>query len=320
MGLRIEKEPNVADTNTMLYGQFEREEETVSTGAGAQPGQRNGGGLAATVRWRRKLHRLARALLPVISLLLLSALVLVPLGLFAWLLFFTDTFQIQSVTVVDAREHTSAAVHQLVSERVARLPLRDNIFLVDPLSLERVILLHLPQVRTVHVTRKLPGTIKVIIQEKEPSFLLLSGGRYYFVDGEGIAYEEARLEHLPGVVLPTVKNDDRAARVLIGTAVVEHQFVQFIGGLAQLLPERVAAQVAEIHIPSLAAREAHVLLTNNWRILFDSTRPAAVQMTVLETLLRESISADEQAVLEYVDLRVPNRVYYRTALAQDERE
>jgi cell division protein FtsQ len=129
------------------------------------------------------------------------------LALFVWLLFSTTIFTVQAITVVDAREHTSEAARAVIEDRLRHTSLGRTIFFVPTEILEAEIISALPQVRTVHITRKLPGTIKAIVQEKTPALLLLSDGQYYFVDDQGVPYEEARLDTLPGVVLPIVKND-----------------------------------------------------------------------------------------------------------------
>lgn len=243
------------------------------------------------------------------SVVLLVLLMVVPVGGLAWLVFFTETFRLQAVTVVDAREHTAAQVKQIAEELAGH-----NMLFLQTDILEQKILSEVPQVRTVHAVRKLPGTLKIIIQEKTPMVLLLSGGRYYFVDESGIAYEEARLDTLPGIVLPQLKNSDATAQVTAGTRVVEPAFIQFVNEVQQKLPEVVATPVVEIRIPSLAAREVHFYLSNNWQVRFDSTRAVTAQLAVLKQLLESTVTPKEQQVLEYIDLRIPNRVYYKTRL------
>lgn len=260
---------------------------------------------------RRTVRRLWRRVLPWFSVALLVAIVTVPLILFAWLFFRTQVFTVQAVTVVDAREHTAEAVRTIIERAVERLPLNRNIFFVPTQTIETEIVLVLPQVRTVYITRKLPGTIKVIVQEKTPELLLLSGGKYYFVDQAGVPYEEARLETLPEVVLPTVKNNDRAATVTLGAAAVDAAFVTFLKEVQRELPKRIGSQVAEVRIPSLAAREVHFTLDNNWQVRFDVTRSAAQQLDILQRLLTTTIGEEEKKTLEYIDLRIPNRVYYK---------
>ena len=267
--------------------------------------------LSRKKRARLGMGKLVKLAVPVLSMVLLVLLVAVPLLLLGWFVFFSDMFVVQAVTVVDARPHTVEQVKTILEDKIDEVVVKRNIFFLTSDLLESAVLAELPQVRTVHIVRKLPGTVKAIVQEKEPALLLLSDGQYYFVDDSGVPYEKARLDTLPGVVLPTVKNDNRETRVVLGVAAVEPSFVAFMRSVQDRLPDSVGAQVAEIHIPSLAAREVHYYLNNNWRILFDATRPFEQQLKTLEQLLRETISEEDQPRLEYIDLRIPQRAYYR---------
>jgi cell division septal protein FtsQ len=162
--------------------------------------------------------------------------------------------------------------------------------------------------------RKLPATIKAIVQEKEPAMLLLSGGKYYFVDEDGIAYEKAMLDRLPGVVLTTVKNNDKDTDVTLGVMTIQPSLISFLKLAEEKMPELVGANIGEVYVPSLAAREVHVILDNNWRVLFDVTRSPSAQIEVLGSLLSSTVTPEETEAMEYIDLRVPNRVYYKTRL------
>ncbi len=242
-----------------------------------------------------------------LSLALLIALVVGPLLWFAWLLLFTTTFRVQTITIVDARPNTAESIRQSTSNAIGK-----NILFLDTQVTEQHILSSVPQVRNIRVTRKLPDTIKIIVQEKTPVLLLLSSQHYYFVDQQGIAYEEARLENLPGVILPVVKNTDSTAKLQLGTTVVDPSFIDFIQQIQQQIPTITDAQVAEIRIPSLSAREVHFLLNNNWLLRFDSTRQTQGQLNILRQVLEQSITPEQKKTLQYIDLRIPNRVYYRT--------
>ncbi len=240
------------------------------------------------------------------SVVFLCLLVIAPLCILGWLLFFTHTFSVSAITVVDAKPNTEASIRTLSESSMG-----ENILFIPTEQIEQKILHDVPQVRDVHILRKIPGTLKIIVQEKKPAFLLVSGGSYYFVDAEGIAYENASLDVLPGVVLPTVKNSDSAAKVTLGTNAVEASFVDFIMEAQKKLPDITHAQIAEMRIPSLATREAHFLLDRNWKILMDTTRSAEGQLDILSRLLEDTITSEEQQTLQYIDLRIPNRVYYK---------
>ena len=240
------------------------------------------------------------------SLILLILLIILPLSLFGWLVFATETFTIQAITIVDARDHTE----QLIKNETETLKAR-NILLIQPDVIEQSIKDSIFQIRDVHVVRKLPAALKIVVQEKEPALLLLSGGKYHFVDSAGIAYEEARLDTLPGIVLPTIKNTGVHTEVVLGTPAVSKDFVQFIRQAEEELSGVVGGDMVEIRIPSLAAREVHMLLDTNWIIKFDTSRPFDVQLEVLRRLLEHTIPEENQEGIEYIDLRIPNRVYYK---------
>lgn len=255
------------------------------------------------MRWQM----IRRQLLEWSSLVFLILITIGPVLLFAWLLFFTNTFAVSAITVVDARPNTEQQIRTLTDSMRG-----ENVLFLQTDGLTSKLMREVPQLKNIHIVRKLPGTLKIIVQEKTPALLLLSGTSYYFVDAAGIAYEAASLDTLPGIVLPVVKNTDTEGSVTLGAPAVDAAFVSFIDEVQKKMPNISQAQVVEMKIPSLAAREVHFLLDRNWSILMDTTRPASVQLEVLERLLEHTVTQEEQQTLQYIDLRIPNRVYYKT--------
>ncbi len=257
------------------------------------------------MRWQP----LRRQILEWSSVAFLACITLGPVFLFGWLLLFTQTFAVSAITVVDARIGTE----QQIRDSTDSLRGKNLLFLQTEILAGRL-LGDIPQIKNVHIVRKLPGTLKIIVQEKTPLLLLLSNGSYYFVDAAGIAYETASLDSLPGVVLPVVKNTDQDGQVTLGAPAVDESFVAFITEVQKKIPDITRAQVVEMRIPSLTAREVHFLLDRNWNILMDTTRNASAQLDVLERLLKHTVTTEEQQTLQYIDLRIPNRVYYKTRI------
>ena len=272
------------------------------------------------MRWRRLIPTL---LLPWLSVLFLVVLLLGPTSFLVWLLLFTNTFSVQAITVLDAREHTITAARAQATEHLTAVPFGQSILFVAAETIATTIASQLPQVRTVQVRRQLPGTLRIVIQEKTPALLLFSHGDYYLVDESGIPYEEAQLETLPGIVVPTIKNTATAGEVTIGVPALSPEFVSFVTEVQESLPHAIDAEVAEMRIPSLAAREVHFYVNTNWHVRFDSTRSASTQLNVLRRGVQETIPAEALSQLDYIDLRIPDRVYYKgvdTATKSEETE
>jgi hypothetical protein len=124
-------------------------------------------------------------------------------------------------------------------------------------------------------------------------------------------FEKADLLNLPGLVLPTVKNMSEETEIEIGVPVVSLEFVQFVETASKKISEDLDVKVVEIKIPSLAAREVYFELNNNWEIKFDVTRDPVGQIELLSRVVKEMLSEDEKVTLQYIDLRIPKRVYYK---------
>ncbi len=246
-----------------------------------------------------------------LSTLFLALLIVVPVGAFVYFVFFTDAFVVRSIAVLDTRPHTEQAVKKIVGESVDDSTFRGSIFFVQVDILESEIKSSLPQVRTVHITRKLPETLKVYVQEKEPRLLLYSSGDYYFIDDKGVPYEQATLDKLPGTALPVIKNDDQQAKIILGTTVLDPMFIDIAHNIQEGIRETLNAEVADIRIPSLAAKEIYVFLDNNWKMMFNASRPIDQQLNMVREILNKTIPEEDHGRIEYMDLRIPSRVYYK---------
>jgi cell division protein FtsQ len=115
--------------------------------------------------------------------------------LFAVLYFFfeTDNFYVFSFNVAGAQFLTTAEIEKATGLKGY------NIFFIDSRAAERAIG-KLPEVKSVHVTTRLPNQVIVEIQERAPQVVWQRGNETYWVDGEGI-FTKARtnLTQLPSV-------------------------------------------------------------------------------------------------------------------------
>jgi len=72
--------------------------------------------------------------------------------------------------------------------------LNKNIFDIDLKAVEQRLIKN-PWFEAVSVSRKLPGTVSVLVRERRPSFVLVSGSSYYIVAGDGMVL--APIKRLP---------------------------------------------------------------------------------------------------------------------------
>lgn len=226
-----------------------------------------------------------------------------------------EQFAVTAVDVLDARPHLADDIRRYVQgviEDDATIRGKTNIFLVPRTKLERDIPSTFPVVHTVQILRKLPSTVRVVVQEKVPVVLLFAGGTYYALDPAGVAFEIVPVERLPDNTLPVLRDERPDARVELGQAVLPVNVLSALHDLVSALPERFRVTAKEITIPAIGSEEVRVRTHEGWLLLLDTRRPLAEQFAVLEKIFAEEIDDAERRTLEYVDLRVRGKAFFKT--------
>lgn len=148
-------------------------------------------------------------------------------------------FTVRSVEVVGAQHVSPEEVKQLTGVEPGV-----NIFSLRAKDVSQAVAGH-PWIRSIELTRRLPGQVVLQVQERHPLFLVPYRTSFLEVAGDGVIL--AVRPTLSGQALPlvtgfTVQNEVRLGQRLPDQAVGE------IGRCLQGLPAEFLAQVAEIHL------------------------------------------------------------------------
>ena len=138
-------------------------------------------------------------------------------------------------------------------------------------------------------------------QEKLPE-----SGQCFFTDGAGLIYRGA--PEISGTLLPTFYSDN-AQLLQIGSAAISSTTLQFSLVLKKEL-RQAGVDLTGFILNDDVTPELKAFTSEGWLIYFDRERPALTQAKILETLLNGEIK-DKRATLQYVDLRVEDRAYYK---------
>ncbi len=227
---------------------------------------------------------------------------------------FAPQFRVRDVRAEGGRTER----HSLATER-AWESLRAHAMFAGAVRLIRVspdrvaedIVQNVPWIETVEVRRRLPSTLVLNIQEKVPLAFLQVGERMYALDSRGSVIEEVRPEDALGSQLPIVRNERPSEAVAPGTAVVSTAVMDLLHEVVVLLPDRLGVGVAALIIPAAGAEEVHVRTDEGWLLLLDAKRNLPDQLRVFEHVVAEALTSEDRKRLEYVDLRVAGKVFYR---------
>jgi hypothetical protein len=105
-------------------------------------------------------------------------------GMGLWSAFHAPQLRVRSVEVVGAERLGEKRAAQL-----AAVPLGRNIFRVN-LYRARVAVEKDPLVQSASVTRSLPGTVRVLVKERRPVFVVAYASRFFEADASGVLFRE----------------------------------------------------------------------------------------------------------------------------------
>lgn len=260
------------------------------------------------------------------------------LGGIVYLAFWAPFFKIKEIKVSGNNFVSAAGIEEVVRalgrQKFLKIIPQDTLFALSGKKIENKILTGFPALREVKV-KKIPfDKIEISVKEREstaiwcqtkaepisastPSAFATSTAavqkkpppqseQCFFIDEEGIAFRQA--PEISGTLAATFYGSSAQAPVL-GNQVVASSTIAFAQQLKKAARE-IGLEMTAFLCEEEVSQDLSVLTSEGWWIYFDVNRSAKAQMNVLDSLLNEEIK-DKRADLQYVDLRIANRIYYK---------
>lgn len=160
------------------------------------------------------------------------------------------------------------------------------------------------EIKRVNSNRKWPNGVEIQITERNPGFVLNTGGKSYLIDDEGMAVNESSMPGLPAVV--NLNNDE----LKIGDAALPLKLAAFILSMHRTWPAKINSEIAGIKISKLDSSEVQFDSQESWAVFFDINRSVISQLNNLSIILSQQIPIKDRSKLAYIDLRSDKWVYY----------
>ena len=131
-------------------------------------------------------------------------------------------------------------------------------------------------------------------------------GQCFYLDKEGIIYKESPA--MDGSLILVI-NDLRKRNIGIGEQVISRELMDFILMAKEKLPEIL--NIRGLNFSIISIQDLRIMTSLGWRIYFNPQKPVDKQIEVLKRVLEEEIKEAREG-LEYIDLRIENRAYFKT--------
>ncbi len=226
-------------------------------------------------------------------------------------------FQIQEIKFIGSgteqdTQELRASIDNLLLGNYALVVPRRFIFGMSGRTLEQHLLATLPRFETISITKQFPHALSVSYVKRTFFALLCNDAASSdaracgYVDRTGFAYEDA--PEASGSLIVKIKSDLPAVKV--GTQAIDEsttrQMALFGGGMQRIAGLRLIAYELSMRAPD----ELRMHVADGFTLIVKKTDDPETVLRVLRTVLDEEIK-DKKSKLEYIDLRLGNKVFYK---------
>ena len=185
-----------------------------------------------------------------------------------------------------------------------------NVFLVPIGGLQGYLMDEFPGIKSLDITRSLNGSITLAVQERAPALALCNP--------KGLCGKVGK----DGVIIDMIKPDERGELLWVERAfetrpggqvfserevewflTIQRMYQTELGLPLQLI--RVAKEKNETII------EVHIVMQTGYYLRVDFETDVVYQGEVLRQVLATKLPPEQRSNLDYIDLRVQNRAYYK---------
>lgn len=157
------------------------------------------------------------------------------------------------------------------------------------------------------ISKKLPHTLKIEINEQLPILIWKTNERYYYLDQDGHITIEINPENLMAGLLEI--QDESNESVKKEEEILSKEKMNFIQELSQKITDVPQVEPTGYSMPNNAGTQINVTTSEGWVIYFESSHDLDQQIHSLIEVLTKTI--ENTQALEYIDLKIETRVYYR---------
>ncbi|TSC90065.1 MAG: Uncharacterized protein G01um10142_479 [Parcubacteria group bacterium Gr01-1014_2] len=240
-------------------------------------------------------------------------------------LFFSGWFSIKEVQINGYKEISESDIRTLVNDYLNKKYLLNyihpfsNILFANSGNIENFLRKSFPMIEEVNIDKQLGAkNLKIEITEREAvgiwcgeqsqttSSSQVNQVCFYF-DKAGVMFKPAL--KFSGEIFLTIE-DSRGRNFNLSDTFDDKELFEKINLTRNILDELKFLGYSNFFLPQ-GSFEFWIKTKEGWHIYLDKESDVATQLVALKKFLDEKLSPERRRTLEYIDLRVNNRIYYK---------
>lgn len=234
-----------------------------------------------------------------------------------YVLFFSNFFDIREISISSGGESAFGGKNQEVrslvdgylSEKKLSIPRFHNIFLADAGQISALIARQFPAAENIEVRKKYFHVLEIYLEQKEAigTWCYQKEKQCFYFDHQGTAFDS--MTEASGALLLSI-SDERGQLEKLGRPVADGNILNLIFQASTQL-QKIKVEAVKFILPVSADFRLDVKTEEGWKIYLSTKDDLARQINNLEIFLAQKITLEKRSQLRYIDLTVPNRVYYQ---------
>lgn len=250
------------------------------------------------LRQKRKKRKVRTAFLAASSLTAVTVFIV-------YALFFSGWFLVKDIRVSGNNETSEGEIKKITGRF-------SNILFANPEKIKRALENEFPIIERVNVSKNFfRKSLTVEVGEREAIGIWCpstsSGQACFYFDGDGVFFKAA--PKFSGEVLINIE-DGRIRNFNLTGSFDDKGLLEKLNSAKSILDDLKFIGYRNFFLPE-GSFEFWIKTSEGWPVYLDKESDVATQLVALKKFLEEKISPDRRQSLQYVDLRVNNRIYYK---------
>ena len=238
-------------------------------------------------------------------------------GTVVYALFFSPYLTITTVKITGLEKLSEEPIRNRVEgklgEKYFRITPKNNLLLFPRKALEQELTADFKRIEGVSVRRIFPHTLEVAVKERELTMLFCGGEKCYTLNEFGVSYLANNFSEseLTGENLITLR-DLSSSQLDQGAMPLEDGFRQFVLSLASVVQTETGMALKKNYETSnRMSGDVRVETEDGFSIYFNQGISLKKSVAALHAILEHKIEKERQKDLEYIDLRIAGKVFYK---------
>ncbi len=241
------------------------------------------------------------------------------MGVCVYVLFFSPFLEVDSISVEGnnsiGSEEIIGKVNEVLDGKYLGYFSRRNFFLLSKNRINQKLQNDFSRLEVSSIERKFPRVVLIRVRERQPEMAWCSGGVCYLVDRDGLVYaganatdEELNKDRFLILI------DDNARPVEIRKTVISPEFIQYLKQVDALLADDLKLEIdGNYHTPALSSQEVILKIRegDGWLLKLSQTVSPEDTKKIIQTVFDKELNEEKRKNLDYLDLRVKGKVYYK---------